>query len=422
MTTLATRATPRAVVERRLTPEHEAVITVTLPLVGSKIEEIAPVFYRRMFTAHPELLRHTFNRGNQAQGAQQKALAASVATFATLLVTPDAPSPRELLERIGHKHASLGITRDQYQIVHDHLFAAIVEVLGADVVTAEVAAAWDEVYWIMAEALIAFEEELYWSADVTPGDVFRTARVVERVEESGDVVSFVLTADDGEPALPEFVPGQYVSVGVPLPDGARQLRQYSLSGPAGTGRWRITVKRVSSTAEEPAGEVSNWLHANLRVGDELQVTLPFGDLTVDQAGDGPVVLVSAGIGLTPMLGILHHLAAEEPDRPVTVLHADHDGEDAALVSELREVVGRLGSAKLHLWFERGARPVDGDHVTVQPGLMEIDAVALDPSAEVLVCGSNGFLQAVRSQLEQVWVAPERLHYELFAPNDWLLPG
>lgn len=407
--------TPRATVEERLSPDHEAVVTATLPLVGSRIGEIAPTFYRRMFSAHPELLRDTFNRGNQAQGAQQKALAASVASFATLLVTPGAPSPRELLERIGHKHASLGITAEQYQVVHDHLFAAIVEVLGEDVVTAEVAAAWDEVYWIMARTLIAFEADLYAGAEVAPGDVFRTARVVERVEESADVASFVLAGPDPASPLPDFVPGQYVSVGVRLPDGARQLRQYSLSGPTGTGHWRLTVRRVDATGTDPAGEVSSWLHANLREGDDLEVTLPFGDLTVRELGTGPAALVSAGIGLTPMLGILHHLAAHEPDRPLTVLHADRDADDAALVTELRELVGRLSHAELHLWFERGTAP------DASRGLMDIDAVTLDPSAEILVCGPNAFLQAVRVQLTKAGVSPERVHYELFAPNDWLLP-
>ncbi|MCM3659470.1 FAD-binding oxidoreductase [Georgenia satyanarayanai] len=407
---------PQATVEESLSADHEAVIIATLPLVGSKIGEIAPVFYRRMFAARPDLLRNTFNRGNQAQGAQQKALAASVATFATLLVTPDSPSPRELLERIGHKHASLGITPEQYQVVHEHLFAAIVEVLGEDVVTAEVAAAWDSVYWIMARTLIAFEADLYAGAGVTPGDVFRTARVVERVEESTDVTSFVLTSPDTDSPLPDFVPGQYVSVGVHLPDGARQLRQYSLSGPTGTGRWRITVKRVTPIATDPAGEVSSWLHAHLRAGDDLQVTLPFGDLTVETAGSGPVVLASAGIGLTPMLGILHHLADQEPDRRVTVLHADRDADDAALVDELRAVVGRLARAELHTWFEHGTAP------GARAGLMDLGGLTLDPAAEILVCGPSAFLQALRIQLEKAHVADARVHYELFAPNDWLLPA
>lgn len=139
---------------RHLKPENEEIIKATLPAVGENIGTIATTFYRTMFGKHPELLANTFNRGNQKSGEQQKALAASVATFASMLVNPDAPDPVDLLKRIGHKHVSLGITEDQYQVVYENLFAAIVEVLGADVVTAEVAAAWSEVYWIMADVLI----------------------------------------------------------------------------------------------------------------------------------------------------------------------------------------------------------------------------------------------------------------------------
>src|SRR5699024_5710000 len=159
--------------DRHLKPENEEIIKATLPAVGANIGTIAQNFYRTMFGNHPELLRNTFNRGNQKSGEQQKALAASVATFASMLVNPDAPDPVDLLKRIGHKHVSLGITEDQYQIVYENLFAAIVEVLGADVVTEDVAAAWSEVYWIMADVLITFEKELYASDGVEPGDVFR---------------------------------------------------------------------------------------------------------------------------------------------------------------------------------------------------------------------------------------------------------
>lgn len=118
-----------------LTPENEEIVKATLPIVGGAIEDIAPVFYRTMFGKHPELISDLFNRGNQRSGEQQKALAASIATFASMLVNPDASDPRDMLSRIGHKHVSLGITEAQYQIVHDNLFAAIVEVLGEDVVT-----------------------------------------------------------------------------------------------------------------------------------------------------------------------------------------------------------------------------------------------------------------------------------------------
>ena len=418
---------PQLDLEGALTLAQETVIRDTLPLVGAHIEEIAPTFYRRMFAAHPELLRDTFNRGNQAQGVQQKALASSVATYATLLVTPDAPSPRELLGRIGHKHASLGITEDQYEIVHEHLMAAIVEVLGTDAVTAEVADAWDAVYWHMARTLIAFEKDLYADAGVEPGDVFRTAVVARRVEESSTVVSFELVAAEGEEPLRGFVPGQYISVGVRLPDGARQLRQYSLSSAPAEGRWRITVRREQG---EPDGEVSTHLHRTVREGDQLEVTLPYGDLALDTASSDPVVLVSAGIGVTPLLGMLHHLAAEQGDRQVIVLHADGDAADSALVHELVDTVAELpahSGSRLHLWFSRSmasdpCAAHQDDRLAAREGRLQITAEHLPEAAEVYLCGSHGFLQGARQQLAEAGIPEERVHVELFAPNDWLLPG
>ena len=417
---------PQPDLEAPLSPAHEQIIRATLPVVGEHIGQIAPTFYRRMFAAHPELLRDTFNRGNQAQGTQQKALASSVATYATLLVTPDAPSPRELLGRIGHKHASLGITEDQYEIVHEHLMAAIVEVLGADVVTADIGEAWSAVYWHMARTLITFEKDLYADAGVEPGDVFRTAKVTRRVEESSTVASFELIAADGEDPLPDFVPGQYISVGVRLADGARQLRQYSLSAAPGEGRWRISVRREEGN---PAGEVSTHLHQNLQEGDALQVTLPYGDLALDPRSTDPVVLVSAGIGVTPMLGMLRYIAAAQSDRQVIVLHADGDAADSALVRELVDTVADLpehSGSRLRLWFSSSmsSDPCAGhdDRLAAREGRLQIAAEHIPEGAEVYLCGAHGFLQGARQQLAEIGVSEENVHFELFAPNDWLLPG
>ncbi|HKM24884.1 MAG TPA: globin domain-containing protein, partial [Corynebacterium sp.] len=202
--------------DRKLTPGHEEIVKATLPAVGANIGTIAQTFYRTMFGSHPELLANTFNRGNQKSGEQQKALAASVATFATMLVDPNAPDPVDLLARIGHKHVSLGITEDQYQIVYENLFSAIAEVLGTDVVTEEVAAAWSEVYWIMADVLITYEKELYASDGVDNGDVFREVTVVDKQELTDTVTTYTLEGD-----LTEARPGQYTSIGVVLADGAR---------------------------------------------------------------------------------------------------------------------------------------------------------------------------------------------------------
>lgn len=400
---------------QELEPHHAEIITATLPLVGAHIDEITSEFYRRMFGHHPELLRNLFNRGNQAQGAQQRALAASIATFATHLVSPDLPHPAELLSRIGHKHASLGVTADQYPIVHENLFAAIVAVLGADTVTAEVAAAWDRVYWIMADTLIALEHDLYQAAGVPDGDVYRRARVVSRVEDPSGVVLVTVRPTHG--AIPDFLPGQYISVGITMPDGARQIRQYSLVNASGTGELTFAVKPVAAADNAPAGEVSTWIHANLCVGDLLDITVPFGDLPMPGATGAPLVLISAGIGITPMVGILEYLAAEQPGTRVQVLHADRGDESHPLRERQEELIDALPSATLDVWYEDG---LTGHRAGVHAGLLDLAGVDLPDDADIYLCGSNGFVQAVRGQLTSRGVQPARVHCELFAPNDWLL--
>ena len=395
------------------------VVKATLPAIGAAIGDITPLFYKKMFEAHPELQRDLFNRGNQAVGDQPRALAGSIAVYATLLVDPDAPAPAVLLSRIAHKHASLGITEAQYEIVHTHLLAAIVEVLG-DAVTPEVAAAWDEVYWLMARDLIAIEKGLYAAAGVPPEEVFRDVVVKARRQESPTTVSFVLGAADGSP-LPAGRAGQYISVAVRLPDGARQIRQYSLTGDHGEGEWAISVKRIDASVAAdgtaiPAGEVSTHLHLNVFENDVLSVSHPFGDLVLDDS-DAPLLLVSAGIGTTPIIGMLHHLARTGSQRPVTVVHADRSPSGHALRAQLKQLVGTLPSATLHRWYEDlGTRPARQD---LAAGLLDLDAVSVPAGAKVYLCGPQPFMETVRDGLLQRGVAADDVHYEVFGPDKWL---
>lgn len=393
---------------RELDPQSAEIVSATLPLIGANIDAITTAFYRRLFGNHPDLLKNLFNRGNQAQGAQQRALAASIATFAVHLVNPELPHPADMLKRIGHKHASLGVLAEHYPIVHENLFAAIVEVLGAETVTAEVAAAWDQVYWIMADTLIGLEAGLYADAGVEPGDVYRTLPVVARVEDPSGTVLITVRAE----SVVNFVPGQYVSVGVALPDGARQLRQYSLVSVGGTDELTFAVKPVEGDAAHPAGEVSNHIRNNVAVGDRIDVTLPFGDFY--HTGGDPLVLISAGVGITPMIGILESLVAAESEARVLVLHADRDADVHPLRERQRELVDALPNAALQLWYEDGA--TEGVHA----GLLSLDGVELPADAQIYLCGATGFVEAVRNQLLERSVAEERVHCELFSPNDWLL--
>ncbi|PAT14131.1 hemin transporter [Corynebacterium sp. NML 120412] len=376
-----------------LSEEHAEIIKATLPPVGENIETITKTFYNKMFTAHPELIANTFNRGNQKQGAQQKALAASVATFATQLVDPNAPDPVMMLDRIAHKHVSLGIRKDQYQIVHDNLMAAIAEVLG-DAVTPEVAEAWDAVYWLMADVLIKHEAKLYESDGVTDGDVFRRAEVTAKEQLTDSVYAYTLSGDFTAPR-----PGQYTSVGVTLDDGARQLRQYSIIE-GDEHSYRIAV--------ETDGEVSTFLRDHVAVGDTVDATLAAGDLVL-QDSNNPVVLISSGIGSTPMVGILGHLSRTHSDRKVTYLHADNSEDSWAQQAETRALAEALADANVTATFRSQDQRIN---------VAEADLAG----ADVYLCGGANFLQGIRDDIAALPAdkAPANVYFELFSPNDWLI--
>ncbi|MFD8418406.1 globin domain-containing protein [Streptomyces sp. NPDC059466] len=393
-----------------LSEQSTVTVRATLPAVGAAIGEIADRFYERLFAAHPELLRDLFNRGNQASGSQRQALAGSIAAFARRLVERPDERPDVMLSRIAHKHASLGIAPEQYAIVHQHLFAAIGEVLG-DAVTPEVAAAWDEVYWLMANALIALEKRLYAQhADGSSG--WRTWEVVGRDEETADVATFRMRPADGGP-LPDFRAGQYVSVRVTLPDGARQIRQYSLAGAPGSPDRRIGVKRVRD-AGSPDGEVSNHLHTQVRVGARLEVSAPYGDLVLDDT-DAPVLLASAGIGVTPMIAMLEQLALTGHRAPVTIVHADRSPADHALRADHEAYAAKLADAAVHFWYERDAEAAGAG----RPGRADLSSVPVAPGTRAYLCGPLPFMRAVRAQLLGKGVAAADIHYEVFGPDLWL---
>lgn len=376
-----------------LSDAHAETVKATLGPVGENIQTIANTFYSKMFAAHPELISDLFNRGNQKQQAQQKALAASVVKFASHLVDDSAPDPVIMLNRIAHKHVSLGVTEAQYKIVYENLMAAIAEVLG-DAVTPEVAEAWSAVYWLMADVLIKAEKDLYASDGVADGDVFRRGKVVEKTELSSAVTAFTVEGEFTQPR-----PGQYTSIGVKLDDGARQLRQYSIiEGDA--SRYRIAVQKD--------GEVSSFLQERIDVGDTVDVTLAAGDLVL-QPGERPVVLISSGIGSTPLTGILRHLAQNNDPRRVTYVHSDDAEGSWAQAQETRELVEKLGDGALKTYFR-------GDDQRVNVGELDV------AGADVYLCGGTGFLQSLRDDLAQLPAdkAPANVYYELFSPNDWLV--
>ncbi len=395
-----------------LSERSRPVIEATLPAVADNIEEIAGRFYEHLFAAHPELFDGVFNRGNQAERTQQVALAGSVAVFASSLTKVPEQMPEHLLSRIAHKHASLGVTAAQYDVVHEHLFWAIADVLG-EAVTPEVAAAWDEVYWLMAYALINQERGLYSSHGVRPDTLWREWEVAKRIEETDEVVTFRLRRTDDH-VVKASLPGQYVTVQVPMPDGVRQPRQYSLTRADDGEHRQFSVKRVRGGGK-PDGEVSNRLCESVGVGDRLTLSVPFGDVVLDDSGR-PVVFISGGIGITPMAGMLSHLVQAGSRLPVTLLHADVEERTFALRRQVLDDVAALPGATAHVWYERGAHstlPVEA-----HAGVIDLGEVDLPDGAGYYLCGPLPFMKAVRDALLDRGVPARDIQYEVFGPDLW----
>ncbi|TFB62016.1 hemin transporter [Cryobacterium sp. Hz7] len=383
-----------------LSTQSLPLIKATLPLVGERMPEIAKNFYGRMLTAHPDLFDGLFSRSNQKNGSQQQALAGSIAVFATYLVQNPDTTPEAMLSRIAHKHISLSIAPEQYDIVYKYLFEAIAEEL-SDVITAEIAGAWTEVYWLMAHALIKMEKGLY--AGLASDKPLAPWVVVKKEAAGTDAVTFTLEPADDTPVTPAL-PGQYVSVTATMPDGIRQVRQYSLS--AGTA-----TTRVFTTKLDADGEVSPVLHRDVQVGDTLILSVPCGDITLDQ-GTGPLILASAGIGCTPSASILRSLVDTGSKREVLVLHAESNLERWALRDQMSEDIALLEAAELELWLEI---PSEGHH----EGFMSLESVTIPADASVYLCGPLPFMRSLRSQALESGVPADRIHYEIFGPDLWL---
>ncbi|MET3131022.1 nitric oxide dioxygenase [Oxalobacteraceae bacterium GrIS 1.11] len=377
-------------------------IDASVPVLRAHGVTITTTFYRNMFAAHPEL-NNLFNMGNQASGAQQQSLAAAVFAYASHIDNPAALAP--VISRIVHKHVSLGIKPEHYPIVGRYLLGAIQETLG-DAATPPLLAAWDEAYNSLANLFIEQEKTMYAQAGITPGAT-RPMRVVALRQESADVRSLTLEPDDGQPA-PAFRPGQYVSCAVTFDDGSHQLRQYSLSDAPRDGQIRISVKRERATNANPQGQVSNWIHERVALGSVLQVSHPFGDFTPDTESNQPIVLLSAGVGITPMIATLNRIAQVNPGRHVIFAHAARGAEHHAHQADLAAAQAVMPNLQNITFYESA------------PGQGLMDAALLPTwsrgATDVYMCGPSAFMRAQWQALLALGVPPTRLHREVFGPD------
>ncbi|TQV98085.1 hypothetical protein V2A60_006224 [Cordyceps javanica] len=434
-----------------LTQSQVDIVKSTAAVLKDQGGTITRIFYANMLAAHPEL-KNYFSLRNQATGAQQAALGASVLAYASYI--DDLPRLAHAVERIAHKHASLFVRPEHYAIVGEHLVGAFAEVLG-DALTPDVADAWTAAYAQLADVFIGRERELH----ATPGawQDWRDFVVARREPVSDGVVSFYLEPADGQP-LPAFLPGQYVSVQIPIRElgGLLQSRQYSLSAappapgaPDGTlTAYRVTIKMEPATADANpddvrdlaagsiAGIVGNRLHARYQVGDTVQLSPPRGEFVFDPSRIGPsapVVLLSVGVGATPLLSMLGAIQAANKagaetgaaPRPVTWAHAARHANAVCYGQHVRQAAADANAdvtAKVFLSnvSDTDTAGVDYDY----QGRFDLAKLVADkvlpldkPDAEYFLCGPRDWMVQVRDDLKANNVDLDKIHLELFATGD-----
>lgn len=256
------------------------------------------------------------------------------------------------------------------------------------------------------ERVISLEKALplRWS---TPRTNALSLRLVERTQESADVVSFSFEAHGGA-ALPAWRPGQHLPIHVPLGDGTKETRTYSLSGAAGTNRYRISVKR------EKHGRVSQWLHEHAQLGSDFDADAPAGDFVLNDA-DRPVLLWSTGIGVTPMMAMLHATAAEPGARHVSFLHGARDGAHHALAEEVRALASAAPHVRVHIAYSQPRAEDSGYDATGRIGRSTIEHLVPDTNVDAYLCGPVAFLREGVETLEALGVPPDQIHFESFGP-------
>lgn len=251
---------------------------------------------------------------------------------------------------------------------------------------------------------------------VAPG--FRQLAVTAIDHESADVLSLTLQSADGH-QLPKALPGQYVVLRLQLAgDGPPLFRSYSLSGPISTDRYRISVKL------EPNGVAGTYLREEVKVGDTLDVSSPRGSFVL-QAGDGPVVLLSAGIGATPVLAMLHGLVVACSKRQVLWLHAARDGQHHPFAAEVRGLVRALTNGRSYVCYSKpGLNDKIGEDfdASAHLSLSVFNQIGVPRDADVYLCGPPRFMADMKEALATLGGAPERIHVEIFNGSESMTPG
>ncbi|WKZ93271.1 NO-inducible flavohemoprotein [Chimaeribacter arupi] len=387
-----------------------ATIKSTIPALVATGPALTAHFYDRMLGRHPEL-KHVFNMSHQMKGDQREALFNAICAYATNI--ENLPAILPAVEKIAQKHTSLNIRPEQYAIVGENLLATLDELLSPG---QEVLDAWGKAYGVLADVFIQRESQIYQQTAAKRGgwEGVRAFRIVAKTPQSEVISSIELAPVDGQPVA-DYQPGQYISVYIR--DEAfneyQQIRQYSLTQSPNGRSYRIAVKR------EGGGKASNYLHDVAQVGTVVNLAAPHGDFFMDVTPETPVALISAGVGQTPMLAMLHTLHETQHRAPVWWLHAAENGRVHAFAQEVADIATNMPGLHRHIWYRVPAEgDVQGEGYDTE-GVMDLAPLAgtlRNPALHIYLCGPVAFMQFAARQLLEMGVSTDRLHYEVFGPH------
>jgi nitric oxide dioxygenase len=401
-----------------LSPTTITLVKATVPALEAHGVEISQRMYERLF--EDASMRELFNQSHHgATGSQSKALADAVLAYARNIDHLSVLGAT--VERVAQKHVTLNILPEHYPFVAQALLAAIQEVLGA-AATPEICTAWGEAYWFLAELLIGREAEIFRELASQPGgwNGWREF-VIESIADESDIIrSFILRPTDDKPVL-RHRPGQYLGFLFDIPGHGVIKRNYSISSGPNDRTYQITVKREAAPGVPP-GLVSNWLHQQAQPGTVIKVTPPAGDFFLEPSNTAPVVLVSGGVGLTPMMSMLEAISSATPERPTWHIHGALNGRVHAMGARARALAAQAHGIRVHTFY---ADPKAGDQPGEQydeAGLISADWLAQHTplqQATYFLCGPKSFLRALVTGLRTKGVPDERIRYEFFGPADEL---
>lgn len=392
--------------------EHtKSIVRATVPALAANGTTITAAMYKRLF--QDAEVRDLFNQSNQGEdGRQTKALAHAILAYAQNI--DNLAVLRPAVERIAQKHVGLHIQQHHYPYVATALLEAIREVLG-DAATDEVLSAWGEAFWFLANILIGREKQIYDNLRSSEGgwNGWRQFVVAAKHRESDIITSFVFRPVDNG-AVAGHRPGQYLTFKFDVPGLSPQRRNYSISSAPNGTTYRISVKR------EARGIISRHLHDRIEEGDIIDVAPPTGDFYLPERPERPVVLLSGGVGLTPMVSMLETIAESGTELGVHYVHGTQDGRVHAMGHHVRGLVDGRDHLKSAIFYENpGPQDERGVHFDHE-GYISIEWLTRNTpflEADFYLCGPRPFLAAFVTGLAKAGVPRERIHFEFFGPAD-----